>query len=72
MSILKINRQDKNLMRKQLEEILSIQKDLDKKINNYQQESVVEEYRGFWQELGQNNKDSIQRVSRYMVRKCNR
>ncbi|WP_061212874.1 hypothetical protein [Syntrophomonas wolfei] len=72
MSSLKINRQDKNLMRKQLEEILSIQKDLDKKINNYQQESVVEEYRGFWQELGQNNKDSIQRVSRYMVRKCNR
>jgi len=72
LSILKINRQDKNLMRKQLEEILSIQKDLDKKINNYQQESVVEEYRGFWQELGQNNKDSIQRVSRYMVRKCNR
>ncbi len=72
MSILKINRQDKNLMRKQLEEILSIQKDLDKKIDNYQQESVVEEYRGFWQELGQNNKDSIQRVSRYMVRKCNR
>jgi hypothetical protein len=72
LSSLKINRQDKNLMRKQLEEILSIQKDLDKKINNYQQESVVEEYRGFWQELGQNNKDSIQRVSRYMVRKCNR
>ena len=72
MSILKINRQDKNLMRKQLEEILSIQKDLDKKIDNYQQESVVEEYQGFWQELGQNNKDSIQRVSRYMVRKCNR
>lgn len=72
MSSLKINRQDKNLMRKQLEEILSIQKDLDKKINNYQQESVVEEYRGFWQELGQNNKDSIQRVSRYIVRKCNR
>ena len=72
MSSLKINRQDKNLMRKQLEEILSIQKDLDKKIDNYQQESVVEEYRGFWQELGQNNKDSIQRVSRYMVRKCNR
>jgi uncharacterized protein VirK/YbjX len=72
LSSLKINRQDKNLMRKQLEEILSIQKDLDKKINNYQQESVVEEYRGFWQELGQNNKDSIQRVSRYIVRKCNR
>lgn len=72
MSSIKISRQDKNLMRKQLEEILSIQKDLDKKINNYQQESVVEEYRGFWQELGQNNKDSIQRVSRYMVRKCNR
>lgn len=72
MSSIKISRQDKNLMRKQLEEILSIQKDLDKKINNYQQESIVEEYRGFWQELGQNNKDSIQRVSRYMVRKCNR
>ncbi|ABI67419.1 hypothetical protein [Syntrophomonas wolfei] len=72
MSSIKISRQDKNLMRKQLEEILSIQKDLDKKIDNYQQESVVEEYRGFWQELGQNNKDSIQRVSRYMVRKCNR
>jgi uncharacterized protein VirK/YbjX len=72
LSSIKISRQDKNLMRKQLEEILSIQKDLDKKINNYQQESIVEEYRGFWQELGQNNKDSIQRVSRYMVRKCNR
>lgn len=46
MSSIKISRQDKNLMRKQLEEILSIQKDLDKKINNYQQESIVEEYRG--------------------------
>lgn len=72
MRNIKISRQDKNLMRKQLEDILSIHKTLDKKIDDYQQGSIIEEYQGFWQELGENNKDNIQRVSRYMLRKCNR
>lgn len=72
MSSLKVSRQDKNQMRKQLEEILSIRKALDQKINDYRQESIIEEYREFWQDMEKNNKEDIQKLSRFMVRKCNR
>ncbi len=72
MSSLKVSRQDKNQMRKQLEEILSIRKALDQKINDYRQESIIEEYREFWQDMEKNNKEDIQKLSHFMVRKCNR
>lgn len=69
---IKINRQQKNAMRMQLEKVLQMQKDLDKKIDNFQKDCEVDEYRKFWQEIKKQNKENILHVSRFMVRKCNR
>ena len=67
-----LDRLEKNRMRKDLEEIYLLQKDLVEKINNFQQNESVDEYRHFWQELQDVHNQSIQTVARYMVRKCNR
>ncbi|PKM77496.1 MAG: hypothetical protein CVU90_06515 [Firmicutes bacterium HGW-Firmicutes-15] len=67
-----ISRSDKNRMRKNLEEILVQQKELEKRIANFQKEEKVEDYRVFWQELKGQYNQNTQTVSNYMVRKCNR
>jgi len=66
------DRLEKNRMRKNLEEIYSLQKDLMEKINNFQKNEPVEEYQHFWCELQELHNQNIQTVARYMVRKCNR
>jgi hypothetical protein len=68
----KINRQQKNAMRVQLEQVLKMQRKLDKEINTFQKDCEVDEYRNFWQEIKKQNKENILKVSRFMVRKCNR
>lgn len=72
MAIVKINRQQKNLMRTQIEEVLQLQKDIDKKIDTYASTTEPQEYQKFWHELKTKNQETIQKVSRYMVAKCNR
>jgi len=69
---IRIERKQKNIMRSQLEEVLKMQKDIAEKIENFDQETEVAEYKKFWQELRQTNAQTIQKVSNYMVRKCNR
>lgn len=67
-----ISRSDKNRMRENLEEILVLQKEMEKRIDNFQKDEVVEDYRLFWQELKSQYNQNTQIVSNYMVRKCNR
>lgn len=68
----RIARVDKDQMRAQIEEILTMQKALVEKIEFYASQTEVEEYRTFWQDLINNNHRIIGQVSRYMVMKCNR
>ena len=59
-------------MRKNLEEFLVLQKELEKRIGIFQKDELVEEYRLFWQELKSQYNQNTQTISNYMVRKCNR
>ncbi len=68
----KIDRQQKNIMRSQLEEILVVHQNLDKKIEAFREESASSEYRRFWNELKEQNSEKVKNISRFMVMKCNR
>lgn len=72
VSQIQVSRQQKNLMRSQLEEILRVHQQLDSRISDYQQQTEYPEYNRFWQEMKERNQENIQVVSRYMVMKCNR
>jgi hypothetical protein len=67
-----ISRSDKNRMRKNLDEILVLQKELEKKIGSFQKDELVDDYRLFWQDLKIQYNHNTQTVSNFMVRKCNR
>ncbi|KUG05189.1 hypothetical protein ASZ90_017375 [hydrocarbon metagenome] len=68
----RIDRQQKNIMRSQLEEVLTIHRNLDEKLAIFQQQSVNSEYRRFWNELKEQNSENVKTISRFMVLKCNR
>ncbi len=68
----KIGRPEKNIMRSQLEEILAIHRNLDKKIDSYREASSNGEYRRFWKDLQEENTEKVKSISRFMVLKCNR
>ncbi len=72
MAVVRIDRKQKNIMRSQLEKVLEMQKEIDHKIDNFCKETEVPEYQQFWDELRTNNIETMQRLSRFMVRKCNR
>ncbi len=72
MAAVRIERAQKNQMRAQLEKILEVYRQLGERINRYENETEVGEYLTFWQELKTSNRQSIDRISRYMVMKCNR
>lgn len=72
MAVVKIDRKQKNIMRSQLEKVLEMQKEIDHKIDNFRKETEVPEYQQFWEELRTGNIEAMQRLSRFMVRKCNR
>ena len=72
MAVVRIDRKQKNIMRSQLEKVLEMQKEIDHKIDNFRNETEVPEYQQFWDELRTNNIETMQRLSRFMVRKCNR
>ena len=72
MAVVRIDRKQKNIMRSQLEKVLEMQKEIDHKIDNFRKEIEVPEYQQFWEELRTNNIETMQRLSRFMVRKCNR
>lgn len=72
MSGSRIEREEKNKMRKKLEETLSLYRLIEEKINIYQGEAVSPEYQTFWQNLKKKNADEIKEISRYMAIKCNR
>lgn len=69
---IRVSRQQKNLMRSQLEDILQVQQMLENRIEGYQQQTEYPEYNRFWNEIKQRNQENIQVVARYMVMKCNR
>ena len=68
----RIARVDKDKMRAQTEEILAMHKALVERIEFYADQTEVEEYNTFWQELINNNRRIMGQLSRYMVMKCNR
>ncbi len=68
----KIDRQQKNVMRSQLEEILTIHRNLNKKIEAFSKETTSSEYRRFWNDLKDQNGENVKTISRFMVLKCNR
>lgn len=68
----RIARADKNEMRARIEEILTLYKDINEKIESYTAQVGVEEYKNFWQELMNDNRRITGQISRYMVTKCNR
>lgn len=70
--MVKIDRKQKNIMRAQIEDVLRLQKDINKKIEDYAAKTEPPEYKRFWQELQTRNLETIQKVSRYMIAKCNR
>ncbi|MGR6837210.1 hypothetical protein [Syntrophomonas erecta] len=72
VSNIRISRKQKNIMRAQLEKIVEIHRDLDKRIEAYENITEVPEYRKLWSDLKGRNSETIQVVSRYMVMKCNR
>ncbi len=72
MAVVRIDRKQKNIMRSQLEKVLEMQKEIDHKIDSFREETEVPEYQQFWEELRTNNIETMQRLSRFMVRKCNR
>ena len=72
MAVVRIDRKQKNIMRSQLEKVLEMQKEIDHKIDNFRNETEVPEYQQFWEELRTNNIETMQKLSRFMVRKCNR
>lgn len=72
MSSFKISREEKNQMRLKLEEVVSMMKEMEKKIAVFSENTQAEEYRKFWQELLENNRSTVRKVTNFMVRKCNR
>lgn len=70
--MVKIDRKQKNIMRAQIEDVLKMQKEINKKIESYAAQTEPPEYKKFWQELQTRNLETIKKVSRYMVAKCNR
>ncbi len=72
MANVKIERRQKNIMRSQLEKVLEMQKEVEREIDDFHKETEVPEYQQFWQELKQNNTQTMQKLARFMVRKCNR
>ena len=69
---IRVSRQQKNLMRSQLEDILQVQQQIENQIEAYQQQTEYPEFNRFWNEIKQRNQENIQVVARYMVMKCNR
>lgn len=67
-----IDRMQKNLMRKQLEEIVQMHKDINATIDDYAKNTEPEAYKEFWNEMKVINESSIKKVTHFMVRKCNR
>jgi len=72
VAVVRIDRKQKNIMRSQLEKVLEMQKEIDHKIDDFREETEVPEYQQFWEELRTTNIETMQRLSRFMVRKCNR
>ena len=68
----RIARIDKDKMRAQTEEILTMHKAMVEKIEFYAGQTEVEEYNTFWQDLINDNRRIMGQLSRYMVMKCNR
>lgn len=67
-----IPRPDKNRMRAQLEEVLRLQKQLLEKIELFAPQTEIDEYQMFWRDLKSSYNELNLKISRYMVRKCNR
>lgn len=68
---MRIDRKQKNVMRAQLDDVLQLQKDIGKKLENYASETEAVEYQRFWRDLQTSNQETIHKISRYAIAKCN-
>lgn len=68
----RIDRTEKNKMRAQLEEVAAIYRLAEEKMERYERETVVAEYKRYWRELISEHHQRLENLSRYMVIKCNR
>lgn len=72
MNYTRIPRPDKDQMRTQLEEVLQQHKAWMEKIESFHRETKMPDYQAFWEELNSSYRELNQKISRYMVKKCNR
>lgn len=68
----RIDRILKNKMRAQLEEIADIYRLAEEKMEQYERETEIGEYKRYWRELITDHHGRLEDLSRYMVIKCNR
>jgi len=68
----RIERPQKNKMRAQLEDIAAIYRQAEEKMEGYERETEVAEYKRYWREMIAQHHGRLENLSRYMVVKCNR
>ncbi|HHW61609.1 MAG TPA: hypothetical protein GX404_06865 [Syntrophomonadaceae bacterium] len=69
---IRIDRAEKNRMRKQLEEIIHRYQAITEQIETYKKETKAQEYLDYWILLQSRNRDNIEDIGRFAARKCNR
>lgn len=67
-----IDRPVKDAMRARLEQLLQEYQELGILISRYRQETGCGEYQRFWNEIRGDHDALIQKVSKYMLTRCNR
>ncbi|QGU00563.1 hypothetical protein SYNTR_1969 [Candidatus Syntrophocurvum alkaliphilum] len=72
ISHVKIGRKQKNIMRGHLEKIIKLHYEVNNYIEEHAKQTEVEEYKDFFQNIKDKNIQTVQLISKYMVRKCNR
>lgn len=68
----RVNRVEKMRMRENLEKLIKAQKEVKKQIDDYQQETQIEEYKNFLHDIQGKNQEIITSIKRYIPMKCKR
>lgn len=59
-------------MRKNMEEIIGLQKEMEQRIGNFLKDELVQDYQVFWRDFKRKSNENTQALAKFMVRKCNR
>ena len=72
IKITRIDRVEKNSMRKQLDETIRLYQAITEQIETYKKETRAQEYLDYWILLQSRNREQIEDIGRFAARKCNR